>query len=104
MEHHTVSRTTAVSEASLEIPLIDFSHFLSGDPAAKQRTAQEVLAGFQNAGFIYLSNHGVPDDVVKKTFAESIKFFERPREEKDALAWTTPEVIACLPYTTQQSY
>lgn len=34
----------------------------------------------------------MPEDVLERTFAESAKFFERPRGEKDALAWTTPEV------------
>lgn len=84
--------STAVSEASLEIPLIDFSAFLSGDVSTKKTTAQAILAGFQNAGFIYLKNHGIPSSVVEKTFAESAQFFKRSRAEKDALAWTTPEV------------
>lgn len=34
----------------------------------------------------------MPEDVLERTFAESAKFFKRPRGEKDALAWTTPEV------------
>ncbi|KAL9530676.1 2-oxoglutarate-Fe(II) type Oxidoreductase [Sphaerulina musiva] len=89
MKPHAVS--TAVSEANLEIPLIDFSAFLTGDAATKKSTAQAILAGFQTAGFVYLSKHGVPEDVLEKTFAESAKFFKRPRGEKDALAWTTPE-------------
>lgn len=84
--------STAVSEANLEIPLIDFSAFLEGDALTKKSTAQAILAGFKNAGFIYLSNHGVPQDMLEKTFQESAKFFDRPRAEKDALAWTTPEV------------
>lgn len=83
--------TTAVSEDNLEIPLIDFSAFLTEDQATKKSTAQAILAGFQNAGFIYLKNHGIPPNVVQKTFGESAKFFARPREEKDQLAWTTPE-------------
>lgn len=90
MKPHAVS--TAVSEANLEIPLIDFSAFLTGDAATKKSTAQAILAGFQTAGFVYLSKHGVPEDVLERTFAESAKFFKRPRGEKDALAWTTPEV------------
>lgn len=90
MKPHAVS--TAVSEANLEIPLIDFSAFLTGDAATKKSTAQAILAGFQTAGFVYLSKHGVPEDVLERTFEESAKFFKRPRGEKDALAWTTPEV------------
>lgn len=83
--------TTAVSEDNLEIPLIDFSAFLTEDQATKKSTAQAILSGFQNAGFIYLKNHGIPSNVVQTTFDESAKFFARPREEKDQLAWTTPE-------------
>lgn len=85
--------STAVSVDNLEIPLIDFSAFLSDDPATKKSTAQALLAGFQNAGFIYLRNHGIPQSVIENTFAESAKFFGRSREEKDRLAWTTPEVV-----------
>lgn len=96
MKPHAVS--TAVSEANLEIPLIDFSAFLTGDAATKKSTAQAILAGFQTAGFVYLSKHGVPEDVLEKTFAESAKFFKRPRGEKDALAWTTPEVCFSFCY------
>lgn len=89
--------STAVSEDNLEIPLIDFSAFLSEDPSTKESTAQALLSGFQNAGFIYLKNHGIPPAVVENTFAESAKFFARPREDKDRLAWTTPEVVWSTP-------
>lgn len=85
--------TTAVSLSdSLDIPLIDFSAFQSIDQSTKKSTAQAVLHGFRTAGFIYIKNHGIPQTAVENTFAESAKFFARPREEKDNLAWTTPEV------------
>lgn len=83
--------TSAVSSDNLEIPLIDFSAFLSSDPATKLSTAQAILSGFQRAGFIYLRNHGIPKSTVKATFAESANFFKRPQQQKDGLAWTTAE-------------
>ncbi|WPG99534.1 Hypothetical protein R9X50_00235000 [Acrodontium crateriforme] len=83
--------TSAVSSDNLEIPLIDFSAFLSNDPVQRQSTANEILSGFQRAGFIYLKNHGLSKHDVKTTFEQSAKFFQRPQEEKDSLAWTTPE-------------
>ena len=83
--------SNAVSSDSLEIPLIDFDSFVSGDQQLRKSTAQAILSGFQNAGFIYLRNHPIPNSAVKKTFAESAKFFKRPQVQKDALAWTTPE-------------
>ena len=83
--------TSAVSSDSLDIPLIDFSAFVSGDETTKRTTAQAILSGFQQAGFIYLRNHGIAKDTVQTTFAESAKFFKRPLEQKSQLAWTTPE-------------
>lgn len=46
-----------------------------------------MLNGFQNAGFIYLKNHGIPASTVSTVFARSANFFARPKEQKDALAW-----------------
>lgn len=67
--------------------LIDFSLFLSGEPTAKQATAQAVLNGFQNAGFVYLKNHGISPETRSNVFSHSAKFFARSKEEKDKLAW-----------------
>ncbi|KAF1835565.1 Clavaminate synthase-like protein [Decorospora gaudefroyi] len=78
---------SAVSQDDLEIPLIDFSAFLSGDASAKKQTADAVLKGFQNAGFVYLKNHGILASTVSTVFGHSANFFARPKEHKDALAW-----------------
>lgn len=81
----------AVSSDNLDIPLIDFNSFLSADEQTKKATAQAILSGFQNAGFIYLKDHPIPRSMVQKTFEESAMFFRRPQEQKLSLAWTTPE-------------
>ncbi|KAK4546342.1 hypothetical protein LTR36_002019 [Oleoguttula mirabilis] len=83
--------SNAVSQDGLEIPLIDFSAFMSGDETTKRTTAQSIVHGFQRAGFIYLKNHGIPKADVANTFAESAKFFRRPSSQKEAMGWTTPE-------------
>ncbi|KAK5118967.1 hypothetical protein LTR62_000178 [Meristemomyces frigidus] len=82
---------SAVSSDNLEIPLIDFSAFTSGNKETRLATAKAILSGFQTAGFIYLSNHGLPKHSVKETFSKSAEFFTREQSQKDALAWTTPE-------------
>lgn len=79
--------TTESHELSDIGQLIDFSSFLSGDPSTKKATAQAVLEGFQNAGFIYLKNHGIAPSTVANAFSHSAKFFARPQEQKDAMAW-----------------
>ena len=81
----------AVSSDSLDIPLIDFTAFTSGDEGTTLKTAKTILDGFQNAGFIYLKNHPLSKAVVQRTFAESAKFFHRSLKQKDSLSWTTPE-------------
>lgn len=48
------------------VPLIDFSRF------RKEKTlepAKELFAAFQDSGFAYLQNHGVPQEVVDEAFA-----------------------------------
>ncbi|KAL7935991.1 hypothetical protein V8C35DRAFT_333188 [Trichoderma chlorosporum] len=81
----------AVSKDGLFIPLIDFSKFLDGDAATRQKTAKAILNGFQDAGFIYLKNHPIPKATVKHTFSMSANFFAQPLEKKAALGWTTPQ-------------
>src|SRR4051812_9003943 len=65
--------------------LVDFSLFLHGTPAQRQATAKSILHGFQTTGFIYLSSHAIPPDVVSNVFATSAAFFQRPQAEKEAL-------------------
>jgi isopenicillin N synthase-like dioxygenase len=77
--------SSAVSEDNLEIPLIDFEAYRTGDPQTKRSTAQAIVSGFQKAGFIYLRNHGISKSDVEDTFAESAKFFKRPIEQKLAM-------------------
>lgn len=73
------------------IQLIDFSEFLNGDASTRQKTAEAILNGFQDAGFIYLKNHPIPQETVKHAFAMSANFFAQPPEKKAALEWTTPQ-------------
>ncbi|OTA03554.1 Iron/ascorbate family oxidoreductase [Trichoderma parareesei] len=81
----------AVSKDGLFIPLIDFSKFLNGNASTRQETADAILKGFQDAGFIYLKNHPISQETVKHTFNMSANFFAQPLEKKAALEWTTPQ-------------
>ena len=83
--------SNAVSSDSLEIPLISFNDFLSGDESTRRATAQAILSGFQNAGFIYLKHHPIPNSIVQKTFEVSARFWKRPLEQKEKMAWSSPE-------------
>ncbi|KAI9687959.1 MAG: hypothetical protein M1822_002041 [Bathelium mastoideum] len=81
---------TAVSKDNLRIPLIDFSLFTTSSSTSRQAAARAILHGFTTSGFIYLKNHPIPSSVIDHVFAQSAKLFARPKEQKEALAWTTP--------------
>ncbi|RCI11435.1 hypothetical protein L249_7169 [Ophiocordyceps polyrhachis-furcata BCC 54312] len=81
----------AVRDKGLVIPLIDFSRFLNGSPAEKEATAKAMLHGFQSAGFIYLTNHPIPDDVLSRTYSFSAAFFRLPEADKLAISWSNAE-------------
>ncbi|KAI5840182.1 hypothetical protein DFP73DRAFT_482991 [Morchella snyderi] len=83
--------TAAVSKDELFIPLIDFSLFLKGTDEDKKAAANVMVDGFKNAGFIYIKNHGVSQPLIDRVFAESARFFARPKDQKNTLAWTTPQ-------------
>ncbi|KAJ9638768.1 hypothetical protein H2199_006628 [Coniosporium tulheliwenetii] len=91
---------SAVEPANSFIPLIDFSPFLNPPtPTAKQVTAHALLTGFRTAGFIYLRNAGISPQTISRVFDLSASFFRRPQDQKDALAWYSPE--ANRGYTAQ---
>ncbi|KAI0068721.1 Clavaminate synthase-like protein [Artomyces pyxidatus] len=78
-------------DSSFRIPVIDFSKYLHATSLAeKRRTADEVVNGFKEVGFIYLDGHGIPASKVNQAFAKSADFFRLPSEVKDKLAWEDP--------------
>ncbi|KIX08281.1 uncharacterized protein Z518_02937 [Rhinocladiella mackenziei CBS 650.93] len=80
-----------VVQDDLVMPLIDFGAFLHGDPTVRKATADQILNAFKTSGFLYLQNHGIPEDQVLLAFSESARFFARPQAQKDVLGWTTPD-------------
>lgn len=55
--------------------LIDFSHFRHGTAEEKRACAKAIVSGFKDAGFIYLKNHGVPEETVKDLFQKVLLLF-----------------------------
>jgi isopenicillin N synthase-like dioxygenase len=50
------------------IPVVDFSAFPHGSDEEKRQAALAIDDAFQNAGFVYLINHGVSSDKVEECF------------------------------------
>ncbi|EXJ84464.1 hypothetical protein A1O3_05132 [Capronia epimyces CBS 606.96] len=86
-----VQAQKGVEQDDLVMPLIDFGAFLHGDRPTKKATADQILHAFTTSGFLYLQNHGVPQEMVSQAFSQSAQFFARPQAQKDTLGWTTPD-------------
>ena len=68
-----------------EIPLIDVSGYLTGEPGAAERAAAELRFAFENVGFYYLAGHGVPQSLIDLAYAEAARFHAQPLEQKLAV-------------------
>ncbi|KAJ9647022.1 hypothetical protein H2199_002008 [Coniosporium tulheliwenetii] len=64
------------------VPVVDFSRFLHGSVADKRAIAREIDEAFRNVGFVYLQNHGVPQQKVDECFEWSQRFFALPEAVK----------------------
>jgi len=64
------------------IPVIDLGPWLSGDPAARARTAAAVDTALSRAGFLLVTGHGVGPEVGEGVRAAARSFFALPPEVK----------------------
>ena len=67
------------------IPVLDLGPYLAGRPGARETTAAELRAALEGVGFFIVVNHGVPRDLIVRTFAEARRFHAQPSETKLAL-------------------
>src|SRR5262249_57709117 len=67
------------------IPVIDLGPYLSGRPGALTAAAGELGRALRDVGFFVVVNHGVPQDLIDRTFAEARRFHAQPMESKLAL-------------------
>lgn len=69
-----------------DLPVLDLAPFLAGEDGALEALATEVRAACENIGFFFVRNHGIPDELVERQFAESKRFNDQRLEEKLKLA------------------
>ena len=67
------------------IPVIDLGPYLGGAPGVLGATAAELRHALEGIGFFILVNHGVPQDLIDRTFAEAKRFHDQPLPAKMAL-------------------
>ncbi|KAH8688347.1 hypothetical protein BGZ61DRAFT_353497 [Ilyonectria robusta] len=80
--HHKANAAVAESvDNPIELPIIDFAD-LQGDENTRRSAAAELDQGFQTYGFVYLANHGIPQEMVDEAFYWAGRYFEIPLDIK----------------------
>ncbi|KAF6796955.1 flavonol synthase flavanone 3-hydroxylase [Colletotrichum sojae] len=75
---------SVAQDARPSIPLVDLSGLeADADNEAAMQAGKTLVEAFRTAGFAYVKNHGIPDEVVVAAFAWSKMFFALPQEEKE---------------------
>ena len=64
-----------------DIPVIDISSFLN--ETDKISVAQQVSKACENNGFLIISGHGIPKNIINNAFTQSRAFFQfKPNSQK----------------------
>jgi len=93
-----------------EIPIIDVGGMYSEDVETRRKVAADIKHAATKVGFMYITNHGVPQHLIDQTMAEAARFFEKPDEEKTRLnMYANPDIYGyegplCRPANSGPKY
>ncbi|KAH6912598.1 2OG-Fe(II) oxygenase [Coprinopsis sp. MPI-PUGE-AT-0042] len=65
-----------------QVPVIDLSKLSVDDPVVRQKLVAQVRDACIRVGFFYVSNHGIPEDVIQRTLDSAAEFFALPLDKK----------------------
>jgi isopenicillin N synthase-like dioxygenase len=81
----TLLHDTRPAPASTAIPVLDLRAYFASEPGALDATAAALRAALEDIGFFIIVNHGVPQQLIERTFAEARRFHDLPLDAKMAL-------------------
>ena len=69
-----------------QFPVVDISELVKSqgkDETILKDTANELMDGFSNWGFIYLKGHPIAEESIERMFRDSEAFFKQPVKKKN---------------------
>lgn len=76
----------------MTVPIIDIAPYWGGSEQRKRSVAREIDEACRDIGFLLISGHGVPRDLVASVDEVSRAFFDLPLEEKMRVMRPAPDV------------
>lgn len=67
---------------SLSVPIIDLQPYFSGSPAGRAEVAKAVETACRDIGFLVITNHQIPPELIQRVSDYSRQFFALPLAEK----------------------
>jgi isopenicillin N synthase-like dioxygenase len=65
------------------IPVVNLSHFVHGSAEQRQAFVDELGKAFHEIGFVGVTGHGIPEQLIQDFYEASKTFFALPNEVKD---------------------
>ena len=75
------------------VPTIDLAPYFEGTPEGKAQVAKEVDRACKDIGFLVITNHGIPSELVDRVYSLSRKFFNQPMIEKRKVDRPSPDMV-----------
>jgi isopenicillin N synthase-like dioxygenase len=105
MNVYAPSLATIRPDAVESIPVLDLAPLLRNDPGATEALGTELRHAFEEVGFYFIVNHGVPQSLIDGAFHAAQRLHAMPLERKLALR-INKDNVGYLPFkgsTTKHS-
>lgn len=81
----TASMTSRRPETAAGFPVLRLGDYLAGRPGAEQRLSTELRQALTSIGFFFIAEHGIPQSLIDRVFAEARRFHALPLAAKEKL-------------------
>lgn len=78
----TPAKSSSPHTAFKQLPVVDIGGLFSADPAVRQQAAAALGRAAREAGFLYITGHGVPQHLLDALIARTQAYFAQPVEAK----------------------
>ncbi|QRK08884.1 isopenicillin N synthase family oxygenase [Archangium violaceum] len=71
-----------MSRATRRIPLVNLSHYRSGNAEERARFVRVFGDALKEFGFVSIEGHGIDDELIRRTYEDVASFFHLPEQVK----------------------